>query len=96
MINNLISKNMKRVHVNISSNLENVPNLQELLQKEFAVVAQWKEQGILEHLFIKDTAKGAVLVFIGIDDAKANELIPTLPLSKYFEKVEYLVLEKQF
>lgn len=87
---------MKRVHVNITSNLENVPNLQELFQKEFAVATQWKEQGILEHLFIKDAAKGAVLVFIGIDDAKANELIPTLPLYKYFEKVEYSILDKQF
>jgi muconolactone D-isomerase len=89
-------KNMKRVQVNITSNLSNVPNLDELIQKEFATVGQWKEQGILEHLFVKEAGDGAVLVFMDIDEVKASELIPTLPLSTYFVNVEYLKVDKQF
>ncbi len=87
---------MKRVQVDITSNLSNVPNLEELLQKEYAMVGQWKEQGILEHLFVKENAKGAILVFKDIEGNSVKELIPDLPLSRYFVNIEYQVLDKAF
>ena len=87
---------MKRVQVNIVNYLDKIDNLEEILPKEFAVAIEWREQGILENLFVKDDRTGAVLVFKDIDVARVKELIPTLPLFPYFDKVDYLVLEKQF
>jgi hypothetical protein len=31
-----------------------------------------------------------------VDVTKAKELVATFPLSKYFDKVEYIVAEKEF
>lgn len=87
---------MKRVQVNVINYLDRIVNLDELLPKEFAVAMGWKEQGILEHLFIKENRTGAVLVFKDIDEDRAKELVPTLPLFPYFKQVEYSTLEKQF
>lgn len=87
---------MNNIQVNITTYLDKVPNVEEILPKEFAVVNGWKEEGVLEHLFIKDGRCGAVLVFKGINEAKAKELIATLPLHQYMEKVEYTLVEKAF
>ena len=87
---------MKRVQVNIINYLDKIANLEEMLPKEFAVAMGWKEQGILEYLFIKDNRTGAVLVFKDVEESKVKELIPTLPLFSHFDKVEYSVLDKQF
>ena len=87
---------MNRVFVDITSDLSNVPNLEQLLQEEHAVVGKWKADGTLEHLFIKDNAKGAVLVFKDLDVESIKLLIPTLPLSKYFINVDYLLFDKTF
>ncbi|MDO5616405.1 MAG: hypothetical protein Q4G16_09455 [Cruoricaptor ignavus] len=86
---------MNRVIVNISVDLTKIPNLQELLPKEQAVVAKWKEDGIQEHLFLNGT-KGAILVFKDIDENKAKELIPLLPLVQYADNVVYLSVEKYY
>lgn len=87
---------MTRVFVDITSNLSNVPNLEQLLQEEHAVVGKWKADGILEHLFIKDNAKGAVLVFKDVAVETIKLLIQTLPLSGHFVKVDYLLFDKTF
>ena len=87
---------MSWIQVNITTDLDKVPNVEEILPKEFVVVNGWKEQGFLEHLFIKDDKSGAVLVFKDIDEARAKDLIATLPLHPHMEKVEYLVVEKAF
>ena len=87
---------MNRVFVYITSDLSNVPNLEQLLQEEHAVGGKWKAEGILEHLFVKEKAKGAVLVFKDVDVETVKLLIPTLPLSGYFVKVDYLLFEKTF
>jgi hypothetical protein len=87
---------MNRVFVDITSDLSNVPNLEQLLQEEHAVVGKWKADGTMEHLFIKEKAKGAVLVFKDVDVETVKLLIPTLPLSGYFVKVDYLLFEKTF
>ncbi|OQP60045.1 hypothetical protein A3860_35330 [Niastella vici] len=87
---------MKRVQVNIINYLNKITNLQELMPKEFAVVGQWKEQGILEHLYVKDDNTGAFLVFKDTDEARVKELISTLPMFKYFDNVVYSSTEMQF
>ena len=59
-------------------------------------MAKWKEEGILESLFLRDAKNGAVLIFKGIDEEKAKELMETLPLFKLQKSVEYFSLIKQF
>jgi len=87
---------MNRIFVDITSDFSNVPNLEQLLDKEHALAGKWKADGILEHLFVKENAKGAVLVFKDVDVETIKLLIPKLPLSKHFKEVEYSVLDKQF
>ena len=87
---------MKRIIVNITDNLDNIPNLEELLPQEYAVAGQLKEDGILEHLFVKEDKTGAVLIMKEVDEEKAREIVKTFPLSNYFDKVEYINVDKQF
>ncbi len=87
---------MSRIIVNITDDLDKVPNLDELLPKEFAAAGKLKELGILEHLFVKNDKTGAVLVLKDVDLAKAKELVAAFPMFKYFDKVEYIIAEKQF
>lgn len=60
------------------------------------VVARWKEEGILEHLFLRQTRNGAVLIFREADEEKVKQLMESLPLFKLKKSVEYLNLIKQF
>ncbi len=77
--------------------MENIPeNFQEILKHEQEVVSKWKEEGILEHLFLRQTKNGAVLIFKDIDEAKAKELMETLPLYQLKKSVEYFNLIQQF
>lgn len=76
---------------------ENLPsNFQEIIKHEQEVIAEWKKAGYIEHLFIRQTKNGAVIVFKDIDEAKAKELMETLPLYQFLKSVEYLHLVKQF
>lgn len=45
---------------------------------------------------MKQDRSGVALVFKNVDDNEVKQLIPTLPLSKYFESVEYSSLDKMF
>lgn len=92
---NPTTKTMNRIIVNIKDDLVNTPNIEELLPKEFAKAAEYKKQGFLEHLFIKDDKSGAVLVFKNVDLAKAKELVSGYPMFKYFKAIEYIEVEKQ-
>ncbi len=85
---------MNRILVNTV--LGPVENIQEFLPREFAVVGKWKEDGVLEHIFIKEAAGGAVLIFQGTDQDKVRQLMSNLPLFKHFQKIDYTVLDKQF
>lgn len=87
---------MTRIQVNITCYLDKIANIDEILPEEFAVGNQYKEEGILEHLLIKDGRTGAILVFKDIDEAKAKELVARFPLFPHFEKVEYSVVEKYY
>ena len=88
---------MNRIEAILTIDTENLPdNFQEILKHEQEVIAKWKEEGILEHLFLRQTKNGAVLIFKNVDEDKAKELMATLPLYKLKKTVEYLNLIKQF
>ena len=59
-------------------------------------VNKWKEEGILENLFISVSKKVAVPIFKNIDESKTKELIEILPYFPYMQKIEYHILDKQF
>ncbi len=88
---------MNRIAVIFTINTDSIPdNFQEILQHERDVVEQWKMAGYLDHMFLRQTKNGAVLVFKDIDEAKVNELMETLPLYKYKKSIEILPLIKQY
>lgn len=88
---------MNRIQAILTLDMENIPeNFQEILKHEQEVVAKWKEEGILEHLFLRQTKNGAVLIFKDIDEEKAKELMEKLPLYQLKKSVEYLNLIQQF
>jgi len=88
---------MTRVQAILTLDMENIPaNFPEIIKHEQEVVAKWKEEGILENLFLRQERNGAVLIFKDIDEEKVKELMTTLPLYKLKKSVEYLNLIKQF
>jgi hypothetical protein len=90
-------KKMNRIQAILTLDMENIPsNFQEIIKHEQEVVAQWKAEGILEHLFLRETKNGAILIFKDIDEAKVRELMPTLPLYQLKKSVEYFSLMQQF
>lgn len=88
---------MASIQAILTLDMENLPdNFQEILKHEQEVVTKWKAEGILEHLFLRQTRNGAVLIFKDIDEDKVKELMTTLPLYKLKKSIEYLNLIKQF
>jgi hypothetical protein len=86
---------MNRILVILTIDTDNLPsNFPQILQHEREVVGQWKKQGILEQLFLRPTKNGAVLILKDIDEAKANELIKTLPFYALKKSIEILPLIK--
>lgn len=88
---------MNRVQVILTLDMENLPsNFPELLKEEQAVVAEWKSQGFLEHLFLRQAKNGAVLIFKDLDENQVQVLMETLPFYKIKKSVEYYNLIQQF
>ena len=90
---------MNRILVILTIDTENLPeNFQEIIKEEREVVAQWKEEGFLDQLFLRQTKNGAVLIFKNIDEAKVNQLMPTLPLYQLKISIEIfpLIKDKEF
>ena len=88
---------MNRIQAILTIETKNLPsNFQEIIKHEQEVIAQWKSEGLVEHLFLRQTKNGAVIVFKDIDEEKARELMQTLPLYQFMKSVEYLQLMKQF
>ncbi|MEI6312801.1 MAG: hypothetical protein WCP57_11125 [Bacteroidota bacterium] len=88
---------MDRVQVILTLDMDNIPsNFQEILKHEQEVVAKWKEEGILENLFLRQSRNGAILIFKDVDEEKVKELMTTLPFFKLKKSIEYLSLIKQF
>ena len=78
-------------------NIENLPeNFQEIIKHEQEVIEHWKQEGLIEHLFLRQTRNGAVIVFNDIDETKAQQLMESLPLYQFVKSVEYYPLMKQF
>lgn len=88
---------MNRIQAILTLDMENIPaNFQEILIQEKEVVTKWKAEGFLEHLFLRHSKNGAVLIFKDIDEEKAKELMEKLPLYPLSKSVEYLNLIQQF
>jgi muconolactone D-isomerase len=88
---------MKSIQAILTLDMENLPaNFADILKLEQEVVSQWKDEGVLEHLFLRETKNGAVLVFKGLDLAQAQARMETLPFFALKKSVEYLSLIKQF
>ena len=76
---------------------DNLPdNFQEIIKHEQEVISAWKADGLIEHLFLRPTRNGAVIVFKDVDEARAKELMESLPLYQFVQTVEYFPLMKQF
>jgi muconolactone D-isomerase len=76
---------------------DNLPdNFQEIIKHEQEVISAWKADGLIEHLFLRPTRNGAVIVFKDVDEARAKELMESLPLYQFVLSVEYFPLMKQF
>jgi muconolactone D-isomerase len=88
---------MNRIQAILTIDTENLPaNFQEILEHEKAVVAQWKAEGILEHLFLRQGRNGAVLIFKDLDEGAVQARMEQLPLMKIKKSVEYFNLIQQF
>jgi muconolactone D-isomerase len=88
---------MNRIEAILTLDMDKIPaNFQEILKHEQEVVAKWKEDGILEHLFLREAKNGAVLIFKDIDEEQVKELMKTLPFYQLKKSVEYLSLIQQF
>jgi len=86
---------MNRILVILTIDTDNLPsNFAQILQHEREVVAQWKKEGILDQLFLRPTKNGAVLILKDIDEAKAHQLLETLPFYAIKKSIEVLPLIK--
>ena len=88
---------MNRVQVILTLDMENLPsNFSEILKQEQKVVASWKAQGFLEHLFLRQTKNGAVLIFKDVEEEQVKALVEILPFYQIKKSVEYYNLIQQF
>jgi hypothetical protein len=86
---------MNRILVILTIDTENLPaNFQEIIKHEREVVAQWKKEGFLDQLFLRQTKNGAVLIFKDINEEKVNQLMPGLPLYQLKKSIEIFPLIK--
>lgn len=65
-----------------------------VMADEYAMTNSWRDQGIIEHLFAKETDGGGVVVFNETSVEKVQALMAQLPLFPFFENVEYFPLNK--
>ncbi len=86
---------MKVILANITNYFEKAPEAKAHLPEETATVKGWKKNGLVEHLFVQSNGC-ALIVFKNVDEAKAKELIGTLPLFSYFDQVQYTEMEKHY
>ena len=88
---------MNRVQAILTLDMESIPaNFQEILKHEQEVVAVWKEEGILEHLFLRQERNGAILIFKDLEEDQVRSKMEQLPFYQLKKSVEYLNLIQQF
>lgn len=90
----MMSNNILAIFTIATDNLPD--NFQEIIKHEQEVISAWKADGLIEHLFLRPTRNGAVIVFKDVDEARAKELMESLPLYQFVQSVEYFPLMKQF
>jgi len=82
---------MSHVLAILTIHTDNLPeNFQEIIQHEREVVAAWKAEGFLEHLFLRPTRNGAILIFKNLSEDQVNEKMKTLPLYALMKSLEVL------
>lgn len=95
--NQQVEFNMEAIQAILTIDVENLPaNFQDIIKHEQEVVAQWKQEGILEHLFLRKERNGAVLIFKNLSEEQVRERMQSLPLYALKKSVEYFSLMKQF
>lgn len=88
---------MNRIQVILAIDTANLPeNFQEIVKHEQAVLFKWKEEGIIEHLFLTQTKDAVIMILKDIDEPKAKEMVETLPLFKLKKSIQYFNLVQQF
>jgi len=88
---------MNCIQVILTIDTDNLPdNFQEILKHEQEVVGKWREDGILEHLYLRQTRNGAVLIFKDQNEENVRELMKTLPFYLLRKSIEYYALIKQY
>ncbi len=92
-----LSKTANRIMAILTIDTDNLPlHFEDIIKEEQLVISKWKEQEIIEHLFLRNSKNGAVLIFKGIDEVKVRELMISLPLYQLKKNIEYFNLMKQF
>jgi muconolactone delta-isomerase len=84
------------MNIIVNTTLGKVENIQELLPNEYAYVATLQEEGVLEHLFVKESAGGAMIVFKNLNLEEVKSRVAGFPLFPHFEQIEYTIAEKKF
>lgn len=88
---------MNCIQAILTLDMDKIPaNFQEILKHEQEVVGKWREDGILEHLYLRQTRNGAVLIFKDQNEENVRQLMKTLPFYPLKKSVEYYALIKQF
>jgi muconolactone D-isomerase len=88
---------MNKIQVILTIDMNKIPgDFQSILIQEKIIVDKWKEEGILEHLFLRKSKNGAILIFKNIDEDAVKDLMRELPLFKLNESIEYFELIQQF
>jgi hypothetical protein len=88
---------MHRIVVMINLQFDHTKgNFEELRKNESAHLQSWKEEGVLEHAFIKSEKDGAMLIFKDIGSIELKNRIEALPLFPHMQQVSYLNFEKGF
>ena len=87
---------MKRIVIDRRNHVDRVPELDEMLKREYTHSAELKERGMINPMFVKGDNTGAMLVMTADDIDKAKELITTFPMYAYFEKVDYSYIDDEF
>lgn len=86
---------MNNVLVILTIHTDNLPaNFPEILKEEQAHVMRWKEEGILEQLFLRPTRNGAILIFKDIDEEGARQKMTELPFYAFMKSMEVLPMMK--
>lgn len=81
----------------ITTQLKPVVIPPEVMEAEYAMTNQWHSEGLIEHLFARvENGKlgGGILVMraTGLEQAQAK--MAELPLAPYFERIDYVAIDK--